>query len=110
MRRAIGIALHRDGRHGDDRRCREAFFQRVELRFASGERKPPAVIVDRDRDMVRIFERLGRAIIGRVVEIPFRRGELPDQLGEIIGIGRIALCAALGREVKLIPPGQFGPG
>ena len=84
MRRAVGVAFQGDGRHGDDGRCGELLFEIDIFRLALGEAQAPAVIVDDDRDMVRIVERGRAAIEGRVVEIPFRRSELPDQLGEIV--------------------------
>src|SRR6202011_5576652 len=45
-----------------------------------------------------------------VVEIPFGRGGLPNELGEIVPIGLVADATALGREVELIPPGELRLG
>ena len=109
MRRAVGITLKRDRRHGDDGSLGEPLFQLVIFRLAVGQAEPPAVVVDHDRDMVRIVERRGAAIERRVVEVPFRRGELPDQLGEIAPVFLVAGTAALGGEIELVPPLRARP-
>jgi len=72
VRRAIGIALHRDGRHGDDREGRQSPFQVVKLRIALDQSEPPAVVVDHDGHVIRIVERGSAALEGGVVEGPFR--------------------------------------
>src|SRR5258705_11036311 len=56
MRRAVGVAFHGDGRHGDDREFGKPLFQGVELRLAFRETKPPTVVVNRDGDMIGIVE------------------------------------------------------
>src|ERR1700733_9301617 len=58
--------------------------------------------------MVGVFERLRAAVEGRVIELPLRRGELPDQLREVVPVFLITLLAALGREIELVPPLQLG--
>ncbi|MNF82325.1 hypothetical protein D3C84_646280 [compost metagenome] len=60
--------------------------------------------------MVRVVQRLGAAVEGRVVERPFRRSQLPDQLGEIVGVFLVTRAATVRGEVKLIPPLQFSLG
>src|SRR5262245_49222052 len=77
MRRAIGIAFQRDRRHGDDRRLGKLLFKSVIVLLALGEAEAPAIIVYHDRDMVRVVESGSAPRKGRVIEIPFRRGELP---------------------------------
>src|SRR5262245_61322754 len=84
------------------------FFQIVVFPFALGEAEPPAVIVDRDRDMIGIVECFRAAIEGGVVKLPLRRRELPDQLREVVTVFVITFAAALGREIELIPPLQLG--
>jgi len=64
--------------------------------------------VDRDGDVIPVLEGLRAAIEGGVVELPLRRGQLPDQLREIMRVLRVACAAPLGREVELVPPLQFG--
>src|SRR3954453_11008123 len=68
VRRAVGVALEGDGRHGDGRRRRKALLQVVVPRLAVGESEPPAVVVDHDRDVVRVVERRRAALEGGVVE------------------------------------------
>ena len=70
MRRAVGVAFQRDGRHGDDRTCGEPLFQLVIPRLARRQAEPPAVVVDHDADVIRIVEGRRAALEGRVVEVP----------------------------------------
>ncbi|HEY2372181.1 MAG TPA: hypothetical protein VGH82_06500 [Gaiellaceae bacterium] len=46
MRRAVGIALERDRRHGDDRPLAELHLEIRVYRFAVGKSEPPAVVVN----------------------------------------------------------------
>ena len=70
-RRAIGISLHRDGRHGDNREFGKALFQGVKLRPPYARTQPPTVIVNRDGNMIWIIEG-GRAAIERgIIELHF---------------------------------------
>jgi hypothetical protein len=96
MRRTVGVAFQGDGGHGDDRGASKPLFQIVVFRLAFRETEPPAVIMDHDADMIGIVERLRGAIECGIVKIPFRRGELPDQLCEIVPVFLIAVPAALG--------------
>src|SRR6516164_4846991 len=96
MRRTVGITLHGDRGHADDRTLGQPLLQIVVLCLALGETLPPAIVVYHDRDMIGIVEGL------------FRRSELPDQLREIVTILVVAGAAALGREIELIPPLQLG--
>jgi hypothetical protein len=77
MGRAIGVAFEGDGGRGDAPTFGEPLFQIVIFRLASGQSEPPAIIVDHDRDMIRVFERRRRAIERGVIEVPLRRRELP---------------------------------
>ena len=86
MRCAVRIAFHGDRRHADHRRLGKPLLERVILPLALGEAEPPAIVVDDDVDVVRIVEGLRAAVERRVVEFPFRRGDLPDELGEILPI------------------------
>ena len=54
MRRPIGITFKGDCRHCDDRALGEPLFQIVVTRLAFSQAKPPAVIVDRDCEMIRV--------------------------------------------------------
>lgn len=82
VRCAVGVAFHGDGRHGDDEALGELLFQIVVFRFAFGETEPRTVVVDHDRDMIRIVECLRAAIERSIVKIPIQGGDLPDQLRE----------------------------
>ena len=72
------------------------------------EAEPPAIIVDHDGNVVRIVESGRAAIEGGVVEIPFRRRDLPDEFGEIAPVFVVAGAAAFGGKIELVPPLQFG--
>ena len=61
-----------------------------------------------DRDMIRVVERRRAAIEGGVIEVPFRRRELPDELRKVAPVFLIADAAALGGEIVLLPPLQLG--
>ena len=87
---------------------RKLLFERVVFCLAFGKTLPPAIIVNHDRDVIRIVERLCAALEGRVIEVPLRRSELPNQLGKLAAIHFVAGPAALGREIELVPPLQFG--
>ena len=105
MRGAVGVAFEGDRRHVDDGRLGQAALQRVVLRLAVGEPQPPSVVVDHDVDVVRVVERGRSAVEGGIVEGPLRRGELPNQLAEIVPVAlAVAEPAALGREVEEVPP------
>src|SRR4051812_22588762 len=104
MWRAIGVPFHGDGGHADDRTGGEALFQLVVLRLTFGQAKPPAIVVNHDGDMVWIVEGGRAAVEGGVVELPIRGSDLPDELGEFTPVFFVALLAALGGEVELIPP------
>jgi len=54
---AVGVALHGDRRHGDSGRVRQTGFQRIVFAFSVGQAQAPAVVMDNDVDVVRIFER-----------------------------------------------------
>ena len=75
-------------------------FQIVVFRLALGQAEPPAVIMDHDGDMIRIVERCRGAIEGGIVEIPFRRSELPDQFCKIVPVFFVAGAAAFRGEIN----------
>src|ERR1700733_8805877 len=63
---------------------------------------------DRDGDVSGVSESRRATIERGVVEIPFRRSDLPDQLGKIVPVLVVAGPAAFGGEIKLVPPLQLG--
>src|SRR5262249_27002795 len=101
VRSTIGVALERDGRDGDHRSVGKLLFQLVVFRLAFSQSEPPAIVVDDDRNVVGIVERRGTAIEGGIVEIPLRRGEVPDEFVEIVPVPVVAGAAAFGGEVVL---------
>jgi hypothetical protein len=66
--------------------------------------------MDHDRNMIRIFEGGCAAIEGRIVELPFRRSDLPNQLGKIAPVFFVAKLAAFRGEIELVPPLQLPDG
>ena len=106
----VSVALEGDGRNRDDRTLGELGLDLVVPGLALGEPETPAVVMDGDLDMVGIVERSGRAVERGVVELPFRRGDLPDQLCEVVAVLVVAGLAAFGGEVELVPPLQLRRG
>src|SRR6478609_3498076 len=76
MRRAVGITFEGDGGYSNYRECGEPFFQLVVLPFAVSHAEPPAIVMNCNTDVIRIFERGGAAVEGGVVETPLRRRDL----------------------------------
>src|SRR6185312_17048095 len=103
MRRPVRIAFQGNRRHGDDRRFGKPPLEIIVFRLPGSETEPPAIVVDHDGDVVRVVEGDGRAIERGIVEIPFWRGDLPDELGELTPVFVITGLAAFCREVVLIP-------
>src|SRR5262245_23432268 len=83
MWRAIGVTFQGDGRRADHRGGGEPLLQLVVFPLAVGQAEPPAVIMDHDVDMIRVVEGRRAAIEGGIVELPLRRGDLPDEPGEV---------------------------
>ena len=72
MRCAVCIAFKGNRGHADGRSFGETLFQIVVFRLAFGEAEPPAVVVDRDVDVIRVVEGRCTAIERGVVEVPLR--------------------------------------
>src|SRR5215831_18095805 len=106
--RAIGVTFKGDGGHGDDWAFGKLLFKVVILRLAFSQADPPTVIMDDDTDMIRVIEGRCAAIERRIIEVPFRRSELPDELVEIMTVFFVACAAAFRRKIKLVPPFEFG--
>src|SRR5437762_5687707 len=104
----IGIALERNSGHGDDRTLRKSLFQIVILRLAFSEAEPPAIIVDHDGDVIRIIERCRAAVECGVIEFPLRRGDLPNEFGEIAPVFVVLDAAAFGGEIELVQSFDLG--
>jgi len=63
--------------------------------------------VDDDADVIRVVEGPRGAIERRIIEVPFRRTVLPDELVEVVPVFGVPERAAFRREVILVPPPQF---
>ena len=70
VRRAVGVAFHRDRRHGNYWSLGEAFFEFVVLGFAVRQAEPPAIIMNHDGNVIGIAEGRRAAVEGGVIEIP----------------------------------------
>src|SRR3954452_2412535 len=103
MRRAVGIALQRDGGDTDGRASGEPFLQFVILRLACGQTEPPTVIADDDVDMVRVVEGRRAALERGVVELPFGGSELPNELGKFAPVLFVTGPAAVCGEIEPVP-------
>src|SRR5579862_2613787 len=102
MWRAVGVALHRDSGNGYRRALGKACFERVVFRLSLREPKAPTVIVDHDIDTIGIVESGSAARECCVVEIPFRRSELPDELRKFAPIFCVTDTTAIGRKVERV--------
>src|SRR5713226_3829016 len=96
MRRTIGITFKGNGGHGYDRTSGKPLLQIVIFRLAFSQCESPAIIMDHDADVIRIVEGRCTAIEGCVIEIPFRRGGLPDELRKVVPVFVVA-CPATFR-------------
>ena len=103
MGRTIGIAFERNRGYGDDGTLRKPPFEVVVPGLALRQPEPPAVVVDHDRDMIRIVERRGAAIVRGIVERPLRRSLLPDEFVEIAAVFLLAEAPAFRDKVVPVP-------
>src|SRR5215510_11681727 len=102
--RAIGVTFKCDGGHGDDRTFGKPLFKLVILPLAFSQANSPAVIMDDDTDMIRVIEGRRATFKGGVLEVPFRRSELPNELVKFSPVFFVACAAAVRRKIKLVPP------
>src|SRR3954470_10010696 len=103
----VEVAGDRDGGHRNDRRGGDFLFQNVVFGFTVSQAQPPTVIVDDNAGVIGVGERRRTAVVGGIVEVPVRGGELPDELVEVESVLPVATLSAFGREVELIPPTVF---
>src|SRR5579862_507228 len=108
MGRAVGIAFERNGGHGDRGARGQALLQSLVLSLSVGQPQPPAIVVDHDADVIWIVERGRTAIKRRVVKVPFRGSELPDEFRKVPPVLLVTRAAALRREIVLVPPLVLG--
>ena len=64
-------------------------------------------IVDHDGDVIWIVEGGRTTIKCRIIEVPPRRGDLPNELRKVVPIFLVAGAAAFCRKIILIPPLQL---
>src|SRR4029079_4091231 len=72
-------------------------------RISRHQAKTVTIGVDHDGNEVRILEGRRCAVVGRLVEAPIRRPELPQQLAELMAIEFETCAPAFTMEVVLIP-------
>ena len=101
---SVVTALDGDGRHRYIRQRGELLFIGVIFLLPLLQPQTPAVITERDGNVVRIIEGFGAGIEGGIAECPVRRSLGPDQTGKIVRIFSIAFSTARRGEVELIPP------
>src|SRR5206468_10706181 len=101
MGRTVGVTLERNGGHGDHRTFGESFLELVVFSLAFSQAQPPAIVVNRDRDVIRVVEGRRAAIEGDVVEVPLRRCGPPNELRKVAPVFVVTGPTALGGEVVL---------
>src|SRR5204863_5060379 len=78
----VAAALQYDRGHLDRWLRGEALLDLFEIGIARGIAEAVPVGVNDDIDEIRVVERGRRALVGRIVKLPVRRPELPQQLAE----------------------------
>ena len=63
--------------------------------------------MDDDADVIGVVEGRCGAIERSIIEVPFRRCALPDELVEVVPVFAVPERAPLRRKVILVPPSQF---
>src|ERR1044072_1428277 len=104
MRCAVGITFEGNGGDGDAWKCGEPFFQVLVLRLAFSESEPPTIIMNHDADVIRIVERCCAPLERGIIELPFRRSDLPNQLRKVVPVFFVADPAAFSGKIILVPP------
>lgn len=101
---SVVTALDGDGRHRNVRQRSQLLFVGVIFLLTLLQPQTPAVITERDGNVVRIIEGFGARIEGGIAEFPVRRSLGPNQPGKIVRIFSIAFRTARRGEIELIPP------
>ena len=108
MQGPIGVTFKGNGGHGDGRKFRKPLFQIVIFRLTLSESDPPVIVMDDDRDVIRIVEGQCAAIERRVVELPLRRRRVPHELHRVVPVFVVPGPAAFRGKVKLVPKLELG--
>jgi hypothetical protein len=106
-RDAVGGAVQHDRRHRDRRLGGETLLDRLQCRVARGQAVAVAVRLDRHRDEVGVVEARRGRVKGRIVELPVRRPQMPQQPGDVAAVLLEPGMSALGVEIPLIPEAMF---
>jgi hypothetical protein len=88
----------------------KSLLERVVFRFALRQPYPPAVVMDHNVNVIEVVKGRSGAIERGIVERPFWRSSLPDQLRELTTISFVADSTALGRKIELIPKVKIASG
>src|SRR5579871_6553373 len=99
----IKIAADRNRRDGYLRILLKLMLEQRISPVARCQLQAPAIIMNHDIDVVVVVERYGGAIVGRIVEIPIWRRELPNEFVEIMAIRVVTIAPAVGGKVILVP-------
>src|SRR4029453_14538897 len=102
-RQADSVAMQHDRRNRNLWLCSQALFDRFEARITVSVAETVTVRMDHNVDEVRIVERRCGAVIGRVIELPIRRPQSPQQSTKLAPVSLQSRAAALGVKVILIP-------
>jgi hypothetical protein len=76
----IRITFEGDGRDGNDPSRGELPFEVIVLRLAFGEPESRSIVMNHEDNVIGIVECLRASIERRIVESPFWRRDLPDEL------------------------------
>src|SRR5262245_22658230 len=104
MRRTVGVAFQSDGGNRDNRSLGEPSLQVRVAGLSIGKAEPPSIIMDHDADVIRVIERGGASGKDRIIEMPLRRGDLPNEPRKVVAIFLVTQSAPFGGEVELVPP------
>ena len=89
--RAVEVTCDRNCWNRDHWAREELLIEMIVFWLTLSETQPPTIIVNHDIDVIWVFERLRRAMEGRVVEVPFGRSHLPNEPVEIVSVFAIAV-------------------
>src|SRR5262245_66304188 len=94
---AVRVAFKRDRGHGYAWELGEPPLERIVLHLAFGEPEAPPIVVNRNGDVIRIVEGSRGQIERSVIEIPLRRGGLPNEPRKVARVFFVASSAEIGR-------------
>ena len=107
MGRSIGVAFECDRGYRNDGALGKPFFQLVIFGLAFNQSEPPTIVVDHDGDVIRIVKGCRRTSKRGLIERPFRRCELPNELRKVTAVFVVAGPAAFRSKIVLVPPQEL---